>query len=575
MTTIPSTTLRIVCVQANPTVGALRDNFAIIRHRRAQYRGKADLLVFSECFGTGYPLQDLVLRPGFRRDFRAALDTLAGEMRGDGGPAVLVGGPLDGAALPYNAAFLIETDGSMKIVLKHTLPNDEVYDEKRVFAPGPLPSPVDFRGFRLGIAICEDFWHGKVAQALAAEGAEILIVPNGSHFRTGKQAVRVAIGRRTVRATGLPILYVNQVGGQDSLVFDGGSYVMDRAGLVITQAGFRECDFDITLERGEDGGVDLRRGDVLGMLPNGYPDEPEAMYRALVLGLRDYVNKNGFPGVVLGMSGGIDSALSAAVAVDALGADRVLPVRMPSPYTSAESMEDAERAAALLGTRLLTVPIAPAMDAFGGMLAPVFADRPVPADDTTFENVQARIRGMTLMALSNRLGLMVLSTGNKSEMSVGYATLYGDMCGGYSVLKDVYKTLVFGLARWRNTHGSSGLLLSGLLGPQGAVMPDRIIAKPPSAELREYQTDEQALGAYEHLDAVLATMVEGLNGADRAAELASAAVGQPISTDYAGRIGRMAARAQYKRDQSPPGVVVTERTYGPGWRLPVTNHYGL
>lgn len=570
MTDIPSTTLRIVCVQANPTVGALRDNFAIIRHRRAQYRGKADLLVFSECFGTGYPLQDLVLRPGFRRDFRAALDALAGEMRGDGGPAVLVGGPLDGAALPYNAAFLIETDGSMKIVLKHTLPNDEVYDEKRVFAPGPLPSPVDFRGFRLGIAICEDFWHGKVAQALAAEGAEVLIVPNGSHFRTGKQAVRLAIGRRTVKATGLPILYVNQVGGQDSLVFDGGSYVMDRAGLVIAQAGFCECDFDITLERGQDGGVDLRRGDVLGMLPNGYPDEPEAMYRALVLGLRDYVNKNGFPGVVLGMSGGIDSALSAAVAVDALGADRVLLVRMPSPYTSAESMEDAERAAALLGARLLTVPIAPAMEAFGGMLAPVLDDQPAPADDTTFENVQARIRGMTLMALSNRLGLMVLSTGNKSEMSVGYATLYGDMCGGYSVLKDVYKTVVFGLARWRNAH-----FPAGLLGPQGAVMPDRIITKPPSAELREGQTDEQALGAYEHLDAVLATTVEGLNGADRAAELASATVGQPISTAYAERIGTLTARAQYKRDQSPPGVVVTERTYGPGWRLPVTNHYGL
>ncbi|MBK1837039.1 NAD+ synthase [Azospirillum sp. YIM B02556] len=565
-----STTLRIVCVQANPTVGALQDNFDIVRRHREQYRGKADLLVFSECFGTGYPLQDLVLRPGFRRDFRSALDTLASEMRGDGGPAVLVGGPLDGAALPYNAAFLIETDGSMKVVLKHTLPNDEVYDEKRVFAPGPLPSPVDFRGFRLGIAICEDFWHGKIAQALAAEGAEVLIVPNGSHFRAGKQAVRLAIGRRTVKATGLPVLYVNQVGGQDSLVFDGGSYVMDRAGLVIAQAGFREAAFDITLERGEDGVVDLCRGDVFGVTPNGYPDEPEAMYWALVLGLRDYVDKNGFPGVVLGMSGGIDSALSAAVAVDALGADRVLLVRMPSPYTSAESMEDAEQASALLGTRLLTVPIAPAMEAFDAMLAPVLEDRPGPADDTTFENIQARARGMTLMALSNRLGLMVLSTGNKSEMSVGYATLYGDMCGGYSVLKDVYKTVVFRLARWRNAHWPSGLL-----GPQGAVMPDRIIAKPPSAELREGQTDEQALGAYEHLDAVLGTMVEGLTGADRAAELASIAVGQPISTAYAERIGRLTARAQYKRDQSPPGVVVTERTYGPGWRLPVTNHYGL
>jgi len=562
--------LRIVCVQANPTVGALKENFAIVRRHRERHRGKADLLVFSECFGTGYPLQDLVLRPGFRRDFRAALDALAGEMRGDGGPAVLVGGPLDGSGLPYNAAFLVETDGSMRIVLKHTLPNDEVYDEKRTFAPGPMPAPVDFRGFRLGIAICEDFWHGAVAQALAAEGAEVLIVPNGSHFKVGKQAARLALGRRTVKATGLPILYVNQVGGQDSLVFDGGSHVMDRAGLVIAQAAFQETSLDVTLERGEDGGVDVRRSDVLGGTPNGYPDEPEAMYRALVLGLRDYVDKNRFPGVVLGMSGGIDSALSAAVAVDALGADRVLLVRMPSPYTSVDSMEDAERAAALLGTRLLTVPIAPAMDAFDRMLAPVFADRPALAADTTFENVQARARGMTLMALSNRLGLMVLSTGNKSEMSVGYATLYGDMCGGYSVLKDVYKTVVFRLARWRNAQRPDGLL-----GPQGLVMPDRILTKPPTAELREGQTDEQALGPYAHLDAVLGTMVEGLNGADRAAELASAAVGQPIPAAYAERIGALTARAQYKRDQSPPGVVVTERTYGPGWRLPITNHYGL
>ncbi|MCG5240593.1 NAD+ synthase [Azospirillum doebereinerae] len=565
-----SATLRIVCVQANPTVGALDNNFDIVRRHRAQHHGTADLLVFSECFGTGYPLQDLVLRPGFRRDFRTALDALANDMRGDGGPAVLVGGPLDGSALPHNAAFLVETDGSMRIVLKHTLPNDEVYDEKRVFAPGPMPSPVDFRGFRLGIAICEDFWHGKIAQTLAAEGAEVLIVPNGSHFKTGKQAVRLAIGRRTVKATGLPILYVNQVGGQDSLVFDGGSYVMDRAGLVIAQAAFRETAFDIRLERSEDGGVELCRGDVLGATPNGYPEELEAVYQALVLGLRDYVNKNRFPGVVLGMSGGIDSALSAAVAVDALGPERVLLVRMPSPYTSAESMEDAERAAALLGTRLLTVPIAPAMDAFDAMLAPVFDDRPVPAADTTFENVQARTRGMTLMALSNRLGLMVLSTGNKSEMSVGYATLYGDMCGGYSVLKDVYKTVVFRLARWRNAQWPSGLL-----GPQGAVMPERILTKPPTAELREGQTDEQALGAYEHLDAVLVGMVEGLNGADRAAALASAVVGEPVSAAYAERIGRLTARAQYKRDQSPPGVVVTERTYGLGWRLPITNHYGL
>ncbi|GGF17901.1 NAD+ synthase [Aliidongia dinghuensis] len=562
--------LRLSFIQANPTVGAIAENFEIVRAYRRKFTGRADLLVFSECFGTGYPFQDLALRPTFIRDFQAALAALVAEMRGDAGPAVLIGGPQPGASLPYNAAFLIETDGSTNVVLKHRLPNDEVYDEKRTFAEGPMPAPVAFRGFKLGIQICEDFWHGEVARALADEGADILISPNGSHFKLGKQAIRLDLARRAVRAVGLPLVYVNQVGGQDELVFDGGSFAIDRHGNTVAQVAFREASFDLVLERGEHG-PDIRRADVIGSTANGYPEPLEALYRAMVLGLRDYVGKNRFPGVVIGMSGGLDSALSAAVAVDALGPDKVHLVRMPSPYTSKASMDDAAEAARLLGVRLDTVPIEPAMAAFRTMLAPLFEGR---AEDVTEENIQARARGITLMAISNKLGSMVLSTGNKSEMSVGYATLYGDMCGGYSVLKDVFKTMVFALARWRNAYRPEGLP-DGLRGPEGPVVPEEIITKPPSAELKPDQTDEAALGAYEHLDTVLRHLVEGMNDAPRAAALASAELGTPIDVAYAERIGRLVWHAEYKRRQGPMGVVLSGRGYDKGWRLPVTNAYGL
>ncbi|HVJ53329.1 MAG TPA: NAD+ synthase [Aliidongia sp.] len=565
--TYPSTAgLRITCVQANPTVGAISGNFDIVRRYRASHRDRADLLVFSEFFGAGYPVQDLALRPGFVRDFQTALADLALEMRGGNGPAVLIGGPQPGAALPYNAMFLVDTDGTIRMVLKHWLPNEEVYDERRTFAEGPIPTPIAFRGVKLGVLICEDLWHGDVARALADEGAELLIIPNGSHFKLGKQAIRLALARRTVAALGLPLIYVNQVGGQDELVFDGGSFALDRHGNILAQAAFREACFDLALERGMHG-PDLTRGDFLGEPPSFYPEPLEALYRAMVLGLADHVGKNGFPGIVLGLSGGLDSALSAAVAVDALGPDKVRLVRMPSPYTSAESMEDAAACARLLGARLDTVDIGPAMSAFRSMLGPLFAGLP---DDTTEENIQARARGMVLMAISNKLGPLVLSTGNKSEMSVGYATLYGDMCGGYSVLKDVYKTSVFALARWRNRQRPSDLL-----GPDGPVMPERIIAKPPSAELKADQTDEAALGSYAHLDAVLHHLVEGLNGTERAASLASAEIGAEIDPAYADRIGRLVWHAEYKRRQGPPGVVLSPRGYDKGWRLPITNHYGL
>ncbi len=551
--------LRLTCVQANPTVGAIEANLAIVRRHRQAVTGRSDLVIFTELFGTGYPIQDLALRPGFVRDFQRALADFAAEIAATQGPAVLIGGPLPGTDLPFNAMYLIDTDGSVRTVLKHRLVNEEVYDEKRTFAPGPLPTPIPFRGFKLGVMICEDFWHREVARALADEGADILIAPNGSHFTLGKQATRRELARRTVDQLGLPLLYLNQIGGQDELVFDGGSFAVDRRGRRLAEIAFREASFDLILERTEDG-PDIALSEPAESF---YPEPLEAAYRAMVLGLRDYIGKNGFPGIVLGMSGGIDSALSAAVAVDALGPDRVRLVRMPSPYTSSASMEDAAEAARLLGARLDTVDIGPAIAAFRTMLTPLFEGC---GEDATEENIQARARGMVLMAISNKLGPMVLSTGNKSEMSVGYATLYGDMCGGYSVLKDVYKTMVIALARWRNAHRPAGLE-----GPDGPVMPERIITRPPSAELRPDQTDEATLGPYAQLDAVLNHLVEGLEDPAQAASLAAAETGIAIDSAYARRIGTLLRGAEHKRRQGPPGVVLTRRGYDKGWRAPITN----
>lgn len=564
--------IRIAAVQANPTVGDLVGNLETVRRMRARFRGKADLVVFTECFVTGYPLGDLVLRKGFLRDTRRALEGLAREIEGDGGPAVLVGAPRDGGPAAYNAAFLIDTDGTMQVSDKHRLPNTEVYDERRTFAEGKVPVPLRFRGFSLGVLVCEDFWHRDVPRALAEEGAEFFVVLNGSHFRVGKQKVRLDLARDVAQALDRATLYTNQYCGQDELVFDGGSFAMDRHGGVLAQVGFREAAFLVEAVR--DGrGVDLRLDSdaIFGGETLRYPeDELEQTYLAMVTGLRDYVNKCGFPGVVLGMSGGLDSALSAAVAVDALGPDRVLLVRMPSDYTSNASNSDAVEAAAMLGARIEAVPISGAVDAYRAALAPLFSAFGKEAEDVTEENIQARVRGTTLMALSNKLGLMVVTTGNKSEMSVGFATLYGDMCGGYSVLKDLYKTAAFEISRWRNARRPQGCL-----GPDGPVMPVAIIDKPPSAELKPGQTDEGALGTYRQLDSILRHMVEGLNGPARAAELASAELGEEVTADYAARIGKLVWRAQYKREQAPPGVVLTARNFGKGWRLPVVNAYGI
>lgn len=545
--------LAIALAQTDPKVGDVAGNLARIRAARAEAAALgADLVVFSELVVAGYPPEDLVLKPAFQDACRKAVEALAGDTA-DGGPGMIVGAPWVENAKLHNSALLLDAGKIAAIRHKHELPNYGVFDEKRVFASGPLPGPVVFRGVRLGLMICEDMWFPDSAECLVESGAELLVVPNGSPFETDKLDERIALAGRRVAETGLPLIYVNQVGGQDELVFDGASFVLnadrDRAAQC---SAFAEHVALTRWEKGEKGWacVDGPRAPT--------PDSSGAIYAALVLGLRDYVAKNRFPGTILGLSGGIDSALTAAIAADALGPDKVRAVMMPSRYTSRESLEDAAACAKLLGIAYETISIEPAVDAFGAMLAGAFAGT---NSGIAEENIQSRARGLTLMALSNKFGHMVVSTGNKSEMSAGYATLYGDMCGGFAVLKDVYKTTVFELSRWRNANRPEGAL-----GPRGPVMPERVIVKPPTAELREGQTDEASLGPYARLDAILRALVEGEK---TVAEVVAAGYAE----DEVRRVWRMLDLAEYKRRQAPPGVKITRRAFGRERRYPIVNGF--
>jgi NAD+ synthase len=544
--------LTIALAQINPTVGAIRGNLDRVREARAQAAGRgADLVVYPELAVAGYPPEDLVLKPFFQEVIERGVMTLAAETI-DGGPALLIGTPWRQDGRLYNAALLLDQGGIAAVRLKHDLPNYGVFDEKRVFAAGPLPEPVTVRGVKLGVMVCEDMWTPAVTAALAGQGAELLVVLNGSPFESGKAGVRRELAARRVAETGLPLLYVNQVGGQDELVFDGASFVAELGGGVPAEApSFREHLLVTRWHR--------RRGWSCAEGETGaQADGLGAIYQAMMVGLRDYVQKNRFPGVLLGLSGGIDSALTAAVAVDALGAGRVHTVMMPSPYTSDDSTEDAAECAGLLGCKLDTLAIAPAMGVFDTILAPAFAGTD---PDITEENIQSRLRGLLLMALSNKFGAMVLSTGNKSEMSVGYATLYGDMCGGYSVLKDVYKTTVFELARWRNAH-----LPPDAQGPAGRVVPERVLTKPPTAELKPDQTDQDTLPPYPELDDILECLVEH--------ELSLAEiVARGHDAVTVNRVWQMLDRAEYKRRQAPPGVKLTRRGFGKDRRYPITNRF--
>jgi NAD+ synthase len=547
-----TTTLKIALAQLNPTVGDLPGNMARLKRARDEAASLgADLIVLPELFVTGYPPEDLVLKPAFQRAARAAVERLAAEM--GPGPAVLTGTiwPEDGKL--YNAVALIEDGAVSAVRYKVDLPNYGVFDEKRVFAPGPLPGPIPFRGIRLGVPICEDIWSDEVVECLDECGAEILISPNGSPFDWPKPERRMNVAVARVTESGLPLIYLNQVGGQDELVFDGASFVLNRdRSLAVQMPAWKESVVLTTWTRTQDGWrcepgerAALEEGDA-------------SAYQACVLGLKDYVNKNGFPGVVLGLSGGIDSALVAAMAVDALGPERVHCIMLPYRYTSSESLTDAAACAKALGVRYDTVPIADPVGGLEAALKPLFAGTKA---DLTEENLQSRTRGVILMAISNKFGAMVVTTGNKSEMSVGYATLYGDMNGGFNPIKDLYKMEVFRLARWRNAN-----VPGGAKGPAGIVVPENILTKAPSAELRENQKDQDSLPPYEVLDDILACLVENeMPLSDIVAR------GHPPETVK--KVERLLNISEYKRRQAAPGVKVSMRNFGRDRRYPITNKF--
>jgi NAD+ synthase len=551
MTAAPN--LKIALAQLNPVVGDLAGNLVIARNARKEAAAQgADLVVFSELFLTGYPPEDLILKPAFIRAAKAAAEDLARDTA-DGGPAMLIGVPWPGDAAPFNSMVLLDRGEVADVRHKVILPNYSVFDEKRVFAPGPMPGPVNFRDIRIGVPICEDIWSEDVCECLAETGAEMLLVPNGSPFTINKHEIRMGHAVARVAETGLPLAYVNQFGGQDELAFDGASFVLNPGGRLAVQMPAWEPALTMSQWTRSAEGWRCEAGD-LALLEEG----EAAAYLACVLGLKDYVEKAGFPGVVLGMSGGVDSALTAAIAVDALGAARVHCVMLPYRYTSNESLSDAAACAEALGARYDILPIQAPVEGFEASLRPVFAGR---APDITEENLQSRTRGTMLMAISNKFGSMLVTTGNKSEVSVGYATLYGDMNGGFNPIKDLYKTQVYALCRYRNAARPKGCL-----GPSGIVIPENIITKAPTAELRENQTDQDSLPPYDVLDDILECLV------DREMPLAEiAARGHPM--DVVRKVERLLYLAEYKRRQSAPGVKITSRNFGRDRRYPITNKF--
>jgi NAD+ synthase len=559
-------TLIVDFVQDNAHVGNITGNLSqVLGHLE---NSQADLVVFPECFLTGYPLQDMVLRPGFLAEVDNALDQLAHHIRAQGGPAVLIGAPLPGSDLPFNAAVLIRQDGTRQVAVKTELPNNDVFDERRIFARGSNPAPLTLGSWRLGVMICEDMWHGRVARTLGDEGADMLLVLNGSPMEMDKQPVRLRHATRRVQSTGLPLVYLNLVGGQDELVFDGASFVLDGDNHLISQHPFTQTTFRVVFARDAQGRTIIDSSSPL----NPYPDRQEAIYRTLVLGMRDYVVKNGFSDVLLGLSGGLDSAIVAAIAADAISPQRVITLMLPAQWTGQESVGLADEMARVLGCQYATVPVSPITQALEAALAACpIGGQTEGGIRIANENIQARARGNLLMALSNaRPGTLVLSTGNKSEMSVGYATLYGDMCGGFNPIKDLYKTQVQALTAWRNTLTQADLENMGLLGPVAPV-PTGILTRPPTAELAPDQTDENALGAYPMLDAVLSGLIEAMLDPVAAARVASDKLGYSVEEAYARKIAGLVRRAEYKRRQAPPGIKVSGRSFGFGWRYPITN----
>lgn len=543
---------RLFLVQANPILGDIAGNLAKAREYWAQGRAAgANMVALTEMFVTGYQTQDLILKPAFQREALAGIEALARDCAD--GPALGIGGPALVGGKLFNAWWVLQGGKASATVLKHHLPNDAVFDEKRLFASADVAGPYVVNGVRIGSPICEDAWHPDVAETLQETGAEILLVPNGSPYHRGKPNLRLNLMVQRVVETGLPLVYLNMVGGQDDQVFDGSSMVLNPGGhLAVQMAQFDEAVELVTFRRGADGWR-AEEGTKAPIPPIG-----EADYRACVIGLGDYMRKTGFKKALLGLSGGIDSAIVAAIAVDAIGPENVRCVMLPSEFTSAHSLEDAAAAARSLGCRLDSVPISGAQAAVGEALAPLFAGTEA---GVTEENIQSRLRGLLLMAMSNKFGEMLLTTGNKSEMAVGYCTIYGDMNGGYNPVKDMYKTRMFLTAKWRNeTHRP------WMKGPAGEVIPARIISKPPSAELRANQTDQDSLPPYEVLDAILEALVEkDLSVAE--------IVAQGFDLATVKRVEHLLYLAEYKRFQSAPGVRLTQKAFWLDRRYPITNRW--
>nr|CAD6414131.1 NAD+ synthase [Rhizobium sp. Q54] len=549
-----SRALRIAVAQINPTVGDVVQNLAKAREARAEAaREGADLVLFTELFMSGYPPEDLVLKPAFLNACLRAVEALAADTA-DGGPGVIMGFPRQAERGRHNSVAVLDGGKIVAVRDKVDLPNYGEFDEKRVFVAGEMPGPVNFRGVRLGIPICEDIWGDLgVCETLAESGAEILLSPNGSPYYRGKVDVRHQVVLKQVVETGLPMIYANQLGGQDELVFDGASFGFNADRALAFQMSQFETAIAVT---------DWRKGQDGWRCTNGpmarLPEKEEADYRACVLGFRDYVNKNGFKSVVLGLSGGIDSAVCAAIAVDALGEERVRTVMLPYRYTSEESLKDAADCAKALGTRYDIVPIAEPVEGFLSALSELFEGT---EEGITEENLQSRARGTILMAISNKFGAMVVTTGNKSEMSVGYATLYGDMNGGFNPIKDLYKMQVYAIADWRNRN-----LPPNALGPSGEVIPKNIIAKAPSAELRPNQSDQDSLPPYPVLDDILECLVEQEMSVEDIV-----ARGHDVATVH--RVEHLLYLAEYKRRQSAPGVKITRKNFGRDRRYPITNRF--
>ena len=543
---------RLTLAQMNPTVGDTRGNADLAR--RAFAAGKAagaDMVALPEMFVTGYNTQDLVMKPAFALDAMAEIDRLREDCAD--GPALGIGGPLLQGGKLYNAYHVLKEGRLVRQVLKHELPNETVFDEVRLYEPGPLAGPYDLGVVRIGSPICEDAWHEDVAEALEESGAEILLVPNGSPYYRDKFDDRLNNMVARVVETGLPLVYLNMIGGQDDQVFDGGTFILNPGGeIALRLPVFEEAIATVDFEETEAGWRAVP-GEIAPL-----PDVEEQDYRCMVESVRDYFAKTGFKKALLGLSGGVDSAIVAAIAADALGPENVRGVMMPSEYTSEESLEDAGEVAKLLGIRLDNIPISGARAAMTEALAPHFEGL---APDVTEENIQSRLRGVILMALSNKFGEMLLTTGNKSEVAVGYATIYGDMAGGYNPIKDLYKCRVFEVCRWRNANHRDWMAA-----PQGEVIPVRVIDKPPTAELREDQKDSDSLPEYEVLDVILEALIDDEKSV---AEVVAMGFDRAVVK----KVEHLIYIAEYKRFQSAPGARLTKRSFWLDRRYPIVNRW--